>query len=110
MMPVPCPCAPVHPQLHGRLAALADAVELLHKKASTKGAETKLLKAMQRVCKLPTLQQVGALMQGDGFKVSGYGPWAQGNFALKSWVWGVGGRLGGKGSGRWVREVGECTR
>ena len=56
-------------QLHGRLAALADAVELLHKKASTKGAETKLLKAMQRVCKLPTLQQVGALMRGDGCRV-----------------------------------------
>ena len=66
------PLPPPSPQLHARLVGLGEAVELLAKGAGGKGAEGKLLKAMQKLARLPTLEQV----------------WV--------WVWGVGGVKRGK--------------
>ena len=69
------PLPPPSPQLHARLVGLGEAVELLAKGAGGKGAEGKLLKAMQKLARLPTLEQV----------------WVG--------VWGVGGSREGKGAG-----------
>ena len=55
-------------QLHARLVAVTEATDLLRKAgASSKAAENKLLKAMQKVAKGPTLAQVkGCLSWSDG--------------------------------------------
>jgi hypothetical protein len=61
--PAPLP-AWVRAQLHSRQAALKEATEQLPKLGANKTSEGKVSKAMLKLSKLPTLEQVRALVHG----------------------------------------------